>query len=60
VAPVANWITSFSGEQIIPFSAVLAMQFAELRVEQAVAVCAEKGAKSMIPKIIQAGFTSSG
>jgi obg-like ATPase 1 len=60
LGPVANWIKSFSGEPIIPFSAVFEKELVELPQAVADALCTQKGAKSMIPKIITTGYHDLG
>jgi obg-like ATPase 1 len=60
LGPVANWIKQFSGEPIIPFSACFERELSELPHEQAEAICTEKGAKSMMAKIIQTGYHDLG
>ncbi|KAK8842622.1 hypothetical protein M9Y10_025481 [Tritrichomonas musculus] len=60
LGPVAQWIKNFSGEPIIPVSAIFEHELEDMGPEAAENVLKEKGAKSAIPRIIQTGFHDLG
>ncbi|OHT01109.1 GTP-binding protein YchF containing protein [Tritrichomonas foetus] len=60
LGPVAQWIKNFSGEPIIPFSAVFERELEEMGPELAEKTLKEKNTKSSIGRIITTGYHDLG